>query len=53
MTIQERIAFCIAQAEEIERDLEPQKHPHEWEAPRLIAVLWRNVAQRLAESQDA
>ena len=53
MTIEERIAFCVAQAEEIESNLGPQKHPHEWETPRLVAAMWRNMAQRLAESKRA
>lgn len=51
MTTEERIAFCIAQAEELERNLGPQEDPNEWESPRLVAAMWRNMAQRLAESK--
>jgi len=48
MTIEERIAFCVAKAEEIERDLGPHERPHEWEMPRLVAAMWRDMAERLA-----
>ena len=51
MSIDERIRYCIAQTEEIEATLPPQKDPHEWEAPRLVAAMWRDMAKRLAEAE--
>ena len=48
MTTEELIDFCVAKAEEIERGLGPQVDPHEWEMPRLVAAMWRDMAERLA-----
>ena len=47
MTPTERAAWCIAQAEEIERDLPPQEDPHIWDAPRMAARTWRYLAERV------
>ena len=50
MTTDERIAWCIAHAEEIEATLPPQEGPHMWDMPRLIAAFWREMAGRLMEA---
>jgi hypothetical protein len=50
MSTDERIRYCIAQAEEIEATLPPQDDPHMWDMPRLCAVMWRDMAERLAEA---
>jgi len=47
MTTDERIAWCIAHAEEIEATLPPQEDPHMWDMPRLCAAFWREMAARL------
>lgn len=49
MTREERIAWCIAHAEEIEVTLPPQEDPHMWDMPRLVARMWRDMAAILAE----
>lgn len=50
MTKEERIRWCIQQAEEIEADLPPQEDPHEWSSPRLCALTWRMLAKAVAEA---
>ena len=47
MTRDERIAWCLAQAEEIEAQLPPQVDPHMWDSPRLAAQMWRTLARYL------
>jgi len=48
MTTEERIRWCIAQAEEIEGEMEPVDDPHMWDSRRLAAAFWREMAGRLA-----
>lgn len=50
MNREERIAYCIAQAEEVEATLPPQEDPHLWDGPRLCALMWRYLAERLQEA---
>ncbi len=50
MTPNERIEWCIANAVEIEATLPPQKDPHLWDMPRLCAVMWRDMAERVRAS---
>lgn len=38
MTPKERAAWCIAQAEEMEKDIEPQEDPHQWTALRPLGT---------------
>jgi hypothetical protein len=49
MTREQRIAWCITQAEAIEVDMEPQIDPHEWNMSQLCAAFWRDMASRLAD----
>ena len=53
MTREERIGWCIAQAEEIEATLPPQEDPHMWDSPRLCALMWRTMANRLELAEAA
>ena len=53
MNREDRIAFCIAQAEEIEVTLPPQDDPHMWDTPRLCARMWRDLAARLQYAEAA
>lgn len=53
MTTDERIAWCIAHAEEIEATLPPQDDPHTWDSPRLCALMWRFLAERLVANRTA
>lgn len=48
MTIDERIRFCIERAEEAEAVMAPVTDPHMWDAPRLVAQFWRDLAERLS-----
>lgn len=48
MNTDERIQWCIAQAEEIEARMAPIEDPHEWDGPRMAAAFWRELARRLA-----
>jgi hypothetical protein len=47
MNVEQRIKWCIAQAEEIERDLPPQEDPHMWTSGQLCARFWRDMAWKL------
>lgn len=49
MNTEDRIRWCIEQAEEIERDLPPQTDPHEWTGAGLIALALRHIAERMNE----
>ena len=49
MNTEDRIRWCIEQAEEIERDLPPQADPHEWTGAGVIALAFRHIAARLYE----
>lgn len=48
MTREERIRWCIEQAEEFEALMEPVTDPHMWDTPRMLAQFWRDLAERLA-----
>ena len=50
MTPQERAAWCIAQAEVMEKDLSPQEGPHLWGMRLVCAKFWRDMAARVLAS---
>ena len=53
MSREDRVRWCIAQAEEIEATLPPIKDPHEWDMDRLAAEFWRDLADRCAGLRGA
>ena len=55
MSREERMRWCIAQAEEIEATLPPVEDPHMpvedphmWDTDRMAAAFWRDLADRVA-----
>lgn len=48
MSREERVRWCIAQAEEIEATLPPAEDPHMWDTDRMAAAFWRDLADRVA-----
>ncbi len=53
MTREQRMNWCLAQAQEIEATLSPQADPHEWDMPRLAAAFWRDMAAKLDATEQA